>query len=543
MPSVVSIKGNWGIGKTFTWNECINELKNSASSMQDKPYSYVSLFGIDSLQDLKFQIFQQVISMKEIGNEVQVHSFTQKWSNAVKKFGRKNVGIFANLYNSGKLAVPIQSIAFQMVSRYLICIDDIERRGGNLSISDVMGLVSFLKEERNCQVILIYNNGALSECEQKEYRRYRDKVIDIELEFKPISAESCDIAFTKGYKLADELSYYCTMLGVDNIRILRRIERFSDQITPLLKEYEPDVLREVLRSFCLLAWSCYGASETSPDYQYVKAKRLMSTFTKENKELSSQEKLWNSYLQDYGYYYTEELDLEICNLLENGYIEEDGFVEIIRKKYEEIRATKGHESFKSMWRKFYEGFENNEEEMVSRIVEGIRNIVKYVSVPNLDQTVDILRELGRNVEAGELINFYVEKRKNDLEPIDLEKYSSFHKIHNEEIISSFAEIEGSFANESDIVDVVMKIAEIDGWSPEDLDLLVIAEEEEYLRMFKKIRGEDQAKCINACLQFGRLANATDQHKKIYELASSALRTIGKECNINRMRVRRYGIDV
>lgn len=132
MPSVVSIKGNWGIGKTFTWNECINELKNSASSMQDKPYSYVSLFGIDSLQDLKFQIFQQVISMKEIGNEVQVHSFTQKWSNAVKKFGRKNVGIFANLYNSGKLAVPIQSIAFQMVSRYLICIDDIERRGGNL---------------------------------------------------------------------------------------------------------------------------------------------------------------------------------------------------------------------------------------------------------------------------------------------------------------------------------------------------------------------------------------------------------------------------
>ncbi len=181
--------------------------------------------------------------------------------------------------------------------------------------------------------------------------------------------------------------------------------------------------------------------------------------------------------------------------------------------------------------------------MVSRIVEGIRNIVKYVSVPNLDQTVDILRELGRNVEAGELINFYVEKRKNDLEPIDLEKYSSFHKIHNEEIISSFAEIEGSFANESDIVDVVMKIAEIDGWSPEDLDLLVIAEEEEYLRMFKKIRGEDQAKCINACLQFGRLADATDQHKKICELAYSALRTIGKECNINRLRVRRYGIDV
>lgn len=40
--SVLVIKGDWGVGKTFFWNKYYNENKNNLKKIA---YSYVSLFG------------------------------------------------------------------------------------------------------------------------------------------------------------------------------------------------------------------------------------------------------------------------------------------------------------------------------------------------------------------------------------------------------------------------------------------------------------------------------------------------------------------
>ena len=50
-PEVMSIKGDWGVGKTYAWNKYLKFAKNKNKIALGK-YSYVSLFGVNSLGTL-----------------------------------------------------------------------------------------------------------------------------------------------------------------------------------------------------------------------------------------------------------------------------------------------------------------------------------------------------------------------------------------------------------------------------------------------------------------------------------------------------------
>ncbi|EBY8275686.1 NTPase, partial [Salmonella enterica subsp. enterica serovar Braenderup] len=65
-PEVMAIQGDWGIGKTYSWNKVLNECKADLSYSR---YSYVSLFGVNSLEGLKYSIFENAIQKASIGTE------------------------------------------------------------------------------------------------------------------------------------------------------------------------------------------------------------------------------------------------------------------------------------------------------------------------------------------------------------------------------------------------------------------------------------------------------------------------------------------
>ena len=72
-PGVIAICGDWGIGKTFLWNKLLQEAK--AEKITLNQYSYVSLFGINSLQEFKLSLFTQVVNRSEIGNIPSIATF------------------------------------------------------------------------------------------------------------------------------------------------------------------------------------------------------------------------------------------------------------------------------------------------------------------------------------------------------------------------------------------------------------------------------------------------------------------------------------
>src|SRR5688572_31255 len=58
-PEVLCVTGEWGIGKTYTWQRVLNQVV-AQKTLKLTRYSYVSLFGVNSLEGLKFAIFENM---------------------------------------------------------------------------------------------------------------------------------------------------------------------------------------------------------------------------------------------------------------------------------------------------------------------------------------------------------------------------------------------------------------------------------------------------------------------------------------------------
>src|SRR5437764_15454950 len=88
-PEVIAIRGKWGIGKTYAWKKILKEQK-CRGKIKLKRYSYVSLFGVSSLQDLKEALFQNMVSNDLIGEELDAYTCSTYLMNSLKSLGRKS---------------------------------------------------------------------------------------------------------------------------------------------------------------------------------------------------------------------------------------------------------------------------------------------------------------------------------------------------------------------------------------------------------------------------------------------------------------------
>ena len=58
-------------------------------------------------------------------------------------------------------------------------------------------------------------------------------------------------------------------LGVKNIRILKRLRSFIDQLLPLTKESEPSTIKEILRSIILFIAANYDKDNKIPSLEFI----------------------------------------------------------------------------------------------------------------------------------------------------------------------------------------------------------------------------------------------------------------------------------
>jgi len=72
-PGVLVLRGKWGVGKTYFWQSCVAAAANESSR---KHYSYVSLFGVSSIQQLQLATF---INTDEIANARDPGSCPRTW--------------------------------------------------------------------------------------------------------------------------------------------------------------------------------------------------------------------------------------------------------------------------------------------------------------------------------------------------------------------------------------------------------------------------------------------------------------------------------
>lgn len=507
-PEVLAIKGAWGVGKTYSWNKFLLSAKKSKNIVLER-YSYVSLFGIHSLDAFKYTIFEHVIPRDMIGSEANIETFKNNTTGLLEILGRKSLGWFKGASLLKSFTPAIESISFLSLSNSLVCIDDLERRGSGLSMKDTLGLVSQLKEQKKCKIVLLLND---KEEGLEDYKKYREKVIDVELNFEPTSLESAEIAFNVDMESGEALSVLTQKLDIKNIRVLKKIERLVNLALPLATEYEPEIAYQVRHSLILFSWCYYCSADGAQSLEFVTNLGYDIWGLGEEKEDDEEKKVWKNLVSSYEYQHTDELDLVLADAVRAGYIEKERFRHEASKKNDQIRASKSQGSFSKTWRLYHDSFDDNEEEVIAKLYESFKKNVKNITPTNLNGTVRLFRELGEEDKASEIIDFYIQQRKTEKELFNMKEINFFGDIRDEEILDKFnGEYQASATVES-ASDVLKRIAGKDSWNQKDEVVLANTSVEEYYQLFKNERGDHLSSYINTCLKFGQFGDVSDQQK-------------------------------
>jgi len=533
-PEVLCLRGKWGVGKTYSWDTILRRARDK-NGIALSSYAYVSLFGRDSLDQLKYAIFENGISIQDIGADPTVETFKSNTAALFKRIGKQSFSFLQNLPQAGDYASELQSLSFLSVRDRLICIDDLERMGRHLAMKDVLGLISDLRDQKHCKVVLILNDDALEGSDRTEFELYNEKVIDRSLVFAPEANHSVSVSVIGENPAQQNLRAALVALGIANIRIIKKIERLVAHVAPVLKDFDTVLMRHAVRSLTLLGWSAY--SKDAPTIEFLREQRSKHVFGLGDGETQSDVvKEWNALLDGYGFTTLDEFDLELLSGIERGFFDDAKLVFWAGKRDEKVKAAFASGSFDEAWRLYTDSFDDNEADVAKEVSAAIRKNVQFVTPLNLNAAVKMLKDLNRPLEAAEMLRNYMALRKDGREFFDLASYPFARDITDADVRAAFDTRYNGFTDDRSAADVLLGIAKTKSCAHSDISMLSKLSVEDFQTLFKAQKGSDRTRIIHAAIQLDRIAKAEDEAKAIATAAKDALKNIAKESPLNRRRV-------
>ncbi|WP_223476796.1 hypothetical protein [Oricola indica] len=536
---VLCIRGNWGTGKTYNWHEVLKDAVASKKVSRGK-YAYVSLFGVNSLNDLKQEIIHQSIEIEQVGRAFDfenVESYVKNAFPGLLKLGGLAGKFLGENYTSAGVAVM-----YMLVRNRIICIDDLERKGDGLRSADVLGLVSQLREDRNCKVVMLLNDESLDD--RNQFENYLEKVVDVNLRFSPTAEDSAEIAL-KALDGTDELKELVrertTKLGIDNVRVIRKLYYFVEQIEPLLKQYEYGVFQSVANTIVLMGW-CHLQPEFAPSKDFlVRRKGVFSDYVDDqNGKLNSQEQGWIKLIAEYGYSHTDEFDLEILKGIEDGYFTKEAIDKNAVELNQRIEMDMAALQLRNTWGEFHNVFDEDIDGHVKRFESCILANAKFYSLSDLIAVVNMFRAVDRKDRGDKLLDAYLEARADVENAYDFSDFELFGTRLDSDIEEKLLALQEQHKPSPSIDELFLLLAD-NGHDRSITERLAGLAVEEYIRVLKYHKGQDFRVMRRALTQYNNLANPDAFNVEIMRKTDNALQQIAQENALNKYRVSHWGI--
>jgi hypothetical protein len=549
LPSVLVIRGKWGTGKTYFWKSFIADRRNESSRQQ---YSYVSLFGLPSIKDLQLAAFVNTTHIKDVrfpsGSVTTSNSMTVSLKSLAKKFATKAGPIFPGILGKS-VSFAIENMAPHLIRDTLVCLDDFERLPNiGIQFEEVLGFVSSLKEEKNCKAVLIFNDEEL-QSRADVYRRYREKVIDVEVLFEPSVEEAADLALTADTPCRAIVREKLQALEIRNIRLIRKIVSDIRLVYPVVCEASESTAENAVTMAVLLTWIEYGSDADPPTRDFLRKWNQMAYYAersdKANRTADAEQgesdaqriKRWSELLDNCDVMTFTPCDAAVERAISAGFVEGSGLDWEIAKLKDDEDASELEARFVKGWRLYHDSYEDNKAEITAIFKQTFDAAAPKMTPGNVDATVRLLRNFGESELADDLIERFIRIRQSDGQICDPEQWDFEEAVKDVKFRARCAELYAVVKHSPTLVDVLMVFARSKGWSVEQLNVLKAASAGDLYDAFKANSRSDAI--VEGCLQFASDSNL----KHIAENATTALRRIAGESLINRLRVQsKFGIS-
>ena len=207
-PIAIAINGNWGVGKSYMYRE---SLAVKIQEVLGREPIYTSVFGKKDenaiIQDLVVQFLKKknalVKALKPITGYVgQI---------ILRFFGLPNA-------NMGSV---LNFLEKKDLKNTIVCIDDFERLSDKIPMQDILGLISELKENKGCHIILLCSEDHIDAEQKSAFYHYKEKIIDFDFFYNPTPMEQLKI-----FEGSQEYERYVAQIA-DNPSIKSIMDRFK----------------------------------------------------------------------------------------------------------------------------------------------------------------------------------------------------------------------------------------------------------------------------------------------------------------------------
>ncbi len=544
-PEVFAIHGEWGVGKTYAWNQYLKNHRESNKEYKKK-YIYVSAFGVDNINQLKSKIASQQYNDLVENEKKKSFHWVSRWSLSKLSYlpkALKNI----SFYGVGVTTSIFDELAYSVIKNCLICIDDIERKGDGLKMTELLGFVSELKEQKNCQLVLIFNDDKFKEVDDVQYQEFREKVIDINFLFDPTPEECWELVCNnpKRNDLNDavikDIKSCVLKLGVNNIRILQKAVHHAGILFGLLHKYSVGVQEIAIRTLVLYTWCFYSKDDSIPERAFV-LDRKWRLVDFEKKDKDTRHHLWKSILEDYGYHGPNGLDLVIAGGIDSGYFDEETVQSKAGILLEALDRIQFREQFNNDVKNSIGGsFKSNETDVLEKLKDSFYKNYKAISPHDLDYIVHVYRKLKAEKQADKFIEHYFEDQSCRYWFFSECDLSSYDRLKDEIIRSKVMSIIRCEKTEKSIKDILKDMGERKPIELSDQLVLCDLDKKGLADVLKSVEGDEFHKVMKGVRSFLSIANPSDEFIQIKKLMLATCKELSCESTLNEVRIAYHGI--
>jgi GTPase SAR1 family protein len=549
-PFICLIKGQWGVGKTFFIRKFVREHRAEIAKTN---FSYVSLFGIASIDELVQAIFVNSVSTKTLDTKTldttlsDTISSDEALSTRAKYLLDRAKPLLAR---AGGLPIfgvnamrgfTLGTMAHFFNRNSLIVIDDLERHSATLPVRDILGVITQLKEERGCQIIIVMNEDALKKDDgDAPYFETKEKVIDRELTFEPTVDEAIAIGLSDYQRKNQFAAEHCRKLKIANIRTIQKIDSALRQLRDVLSGLNltaPEPFDQQLQSSGVLAvWTYWERIIDIDDLEKLEpGDSTVALMEEALPRLSDKQKDLYQRVRDYGYAYSDDTDKMIIRFIKSGVIDSDEMRLRVQENDAALENRRKNEAIERAW-EVYRTLKVNPDEVVTALYEAHVAGIEEAQTAMVAPAVWVMRELGHEDKADDLTDKFFKRAA----PIGSYSSYPFHEmIADSKFVERWkTETEKEVSDERDLDTTITSFYSEKTSIMDDIKRLAQFTADDFYEWFSSTDNPRVFTIAKALSRIEyRLPLVITETEKVEADVMAALRRIADESKINQIRLR------